>query len=250
MTLTLCKRLLSLLFVVIVLAGCGPNTNLAPVSELKWHPYNRYPNTHVVTRGETLYAIAFRYDTDYRRLARINRLKAPYPVHVGQVLKIKGAVNTPQKPKVKPKVRTVSKGISSTSLRKTKPAAFSPRPSSGWLWPASGRVVTGFLPTQGKKGINIACTKGEKVRAASSGVVAYAGSGLAGYGNLIIIKHNKEYLTAYGNNAKNLVSEGQRVTSGQVIAEVGLLKRKFYGVHFEIRKAGKPVNPLSYLKRA
>ena len=110
-------------------------------------------------------------------------------------------------------------------------------------------MVTGFIPAQGKKGINIACRKEDKVRAASSGVVAYAGSGLAGYGNLIIIKHNNEYLTAYGNNARNLVSEGQRVNSGQIIAVAGMVDHKYWGVHFEIRKAGKPVNPLIYLQK-
>ena len=87
------------------------------------------------------------------------------------------------------------------------------------------------------------------MHASSSGVVAYAGSGLAGYGNLIIIKHNNEFLTAYGNNARNLVREGQRVSSGQIIAEAGVIERKYYGVHFEIRKRGVPVNPLNYLQK-
>ena len=123
------------------------------------------------------------------------------------------------------------------------------RSASGWSWPVNGHVVTTFIPDQGKKGINIACKKGEKIHAAAGGVVAYAGSGLAGYGNLIIIKHNNEYLTAYGNSARNLVSEGQKVRPGQVIAEVGVVEHKYLGVHFEIRKAGKPVNPLIYLQK-
>lgn len=123
------------------------------------------------------------------------------------------------------------------------------RSPSGWLWPVSGRVVTSFVPEQGKKGINIASRKGEKVIAAAAGVVAYAGSGLAGYGNLIIIKHNYGYLTAYGNNSKIMVSEGQHVKAGQIIAEVGVVDRKYTGVHFEIRKSGIPVNPLNYLQK-
>ena len=120
---------------------------------------------------------------------------------------------------------------------------------SGWLWPVRGRVVTSFIPDQGKKGINIASKKGEKVHAASGGIVAYAGSGLSGYGNLIIIKHNNEYLTAYGNNVRNIVAEGQHVKTGQVIAEVGVMDHQYWGVHFEIRKRGIPVNPLNYLQK-
>jgi lipoprotein NlpD len=134
-----------------------------------------------------------------------------------------------------------------------KPAViYSPRRinySSGWIWPVSGRVAATFIPTQGKKGINSACKKGEKVHASSSGVVAYAGSGLAGYGNLIIIKHNNEFLTAYGNSARNLVKEGARVKAGQIIAEAGVIDHQYIGIHFEIRKAGKPVNPLNYLQK-
>jgi lipoprotein NlpD len=123
------------------------------------------------------------------------------------------------------------------------------RSSSGWFWPVSGRVSTTFIPDQGKKGINIACKKGERVLASAGGVVAYAGSGLSGYGNLIIIKHNNEYLTAYGNNERNLVKEGQKVKPGQVIATAGVIDRKYWGVHFEIRKKGIPVNPLNYLQK-
>ena len=118
-----------------------------------------------------------------------------------------------------------------------------------WLWPVNGRVATQFIPQQGKKGIDIAGMKGEKIRASSGGVVAYAGSGLSGYGNLIIIKHNNQFLTAYGNNLRNMVHEGQQVKAGQVIAEMGVVDRRFWGVHFEIRRAGKPVNPLNYLQK-
>jgi lipoprotein NlpD len=121
--------------------------------------------------------------------------------------------------------------------------------SRGWYWPVRGRVVTTFIPGQGKKGINIACNKGDRIKASSNGVVAYAGNGLQGYGNLIIIRHTNEFLTAYGNNARNLVREGQQVRAGQDIAEAGLVDRKYWGVHFEIRKKGIPVNPMSYLKR-
>ncbi|CAM2794112.1 peptidoglycan DD-metalloendopeptidase family protein [Legionella worsleiensis] len=247
--LNLCKSLSCLVF-VIILAGCGANNNLAPVTESKWQPTSRYPNTHIVRRGETLYAIAFRYDTDFRNLARLNHLRPPYALRVGQVLNVNGVhrVRHPVRKAYSPKY---SKPVTRTSQKVTHlPHVFSRFGSrSGWLWPVNGHVVTSFVPAQGKKGINIACTKGSKVRASSGGIVAYAGSGLAGYGNLIIIKHNNEFLTAYGNNSRNLVSEGQRVNAGQVIAEAGMVERKYWGVHFEIRKAGVPVNPLNYLQK-
>lgn len=246
---TLCKLLLSLL-VIFSLAGCN-SSSLAPVSEVRYHAYTRYPGIHVVSRGETLYSIAFRYDSDYRLLAQVNHLRPPYGLRVGQRLKIKGGGRKHYT--VPPKRRTPKYAPPRPKYTQSKSffgSSFSFPSLSGWTWPVSGRVVTGFAPQQGKKGINIASVKGEKVHAAYNGVVAYAGSGLSGYGNLIIIKHNNEYLTAYGHNAANLVKEGQHVRAGQVIAEVGVVQHKYYGVHFEIRKAGKPVNPLSYLKRS
>jgi lipoprotein NlpD len=245
--LTLCKRIFCLLL-VLILAACGTRSQLAPVSELKWQPNSRNQNNHIVRRGETLYAIAFRYDTDFRRLAQLNHLRAPYSLRVGQVLNVQGLPRRSAAPS-----RVYTPHYSRPAPRVKQPIIHSPifsrHSSGGWLWPVNGQVVASFVPSQGKKGINIACKKGDKVRASSSGVVAYAGSGLSGYGNLIIIKHNNEYLTAYGNNARNLVKEGQRVSSGQIIAEAGVMERKYWGVHFEIRKAGVPVNPLNYLQK-
>lgn len=238
------------LFLLITLTGCGGNHHLAPVAESRWNSSSKNQKNHWVRRGETLYAIAFRYDTDYRSLARLNHLRPPYSLRVGQVLNVRGL------PQIHRTNRVNRPNYTATRYVRPAPkprAIYSPakgtRSASGWLWPSNGRVVTTFIPDQGKKGINIACKKGEKIYASSSGVVAYAGNGLAGYGNLIIIKHNNEYLTAYGNSAKNLVSEGQHVKSGQIIAEVGVIDHQYIGVHFEIRKAGKPVNPLNYLPK-
>jgi lipoprotein NlpD len=244
----LLRKCFFFLFLIIILAGCGTRNVLAPVTELKWHPYSKYQKTHIVRRGETLYAIAFRYDTDFRGLARINHVRPPYALRVGQRLSLQGIIRRPSsaKPVYSPKYSRPAPRVEQRAIHSP---VYSVRSSSGWQWPVSGQVITTFIPNQGKKGINIACKKGEKVRASAGGVVAYAGSGLAGYGNLIIIKHNNEYLTAYGNNARNLVSEGQKVKSGQVIAEVGIIDRKYLGVHFEIRKMGIPVNPLNYLQK-
>ena len=246
MTAVLCKRSLCL-FLIFILTSCG--ANFAPVAESKWLPYSRHQKIHVVKRGDTLYSIAFRYDTDYRTLALLNHINPPYSLGVGQVINLQRITQ----------IRRSSHNMVGykhyyTPPKVRQPTIYSPanryaRSASGWLWPVRGRVTTLFVPEQGKKGINIACKKGERVIAAAGGVVAYAGSGLVGYGNLIIIKHNNEYLTAYGNNARIAVSEGQHVKSGQVIAEAGVIDRKYTGVHFEIRKAGVPVNPLNYLQK-
>jgi len=231
-----CVFLLSLLLV-----ACGQRDGLAPVVELKWHAANSKQQRHVVVSGETLYAIAFRYDQDYRQLAVINHLSSPYTLRVGQVLRLQ------QSQSVQP-----ARQAPRAKYRRQTPVPYVNNKKSGnsqWLWPADGKVVSRFIPQQGKKGIDIAGKKGAIIRAASGGVVAYAGSGLSGYGNLIIIKHNNQYLSAYGNNARNLVREGQVIKSGQAIAQMGVVNRKFWGVHFEIRKAGQPVNPLNYLQK-
>lgn len=117
----------------------------------------------------------------------------------------------------------------------------------GWIWPATGQVLTPFSIKQGKKGIDIAGKKGGKIYAVADGKVVYAGHGLASYGNLLIIKHQQNFLTAYGNNLKNLVVEGQHIKAGQIIADMGLISPGVWGLHFEIRKQGNPVNPIKYL---
>ncbi len=241
------KTIFCLLF-LLFFAACDGGGNLAPVTELHQQSFSRTPQTHTVRRGETLYAIAFGYDTDFKTLAQLNHLNPPYQVQIGQVLRLRGSA---------PVVFTSSRQAKAVyrpptvyvETKKNSPTIVAHQYNpSGWYWPVHGRLISSFIPSQGKKGINIASQKGEAVHAALSGVVAYAGNGLTGYGNLIIIKHNNEYLTAYGNNAKVLVSEGQKVKTGQVIAQVGVLDHKYWGVHFEIRKQGVPVNPLNYLK--
>lgn len=229
------------------LTACGGRESLAPVYESRWRAGNRIVTPYVVKRGDTLYSIAFRYDRDYRELADANHIYSPYTLKVGQIIRF----------------NHYNKQNSSNIYRPQRLQTHqSPRPKArpyqlytqtyrnrGWLWPAHGRVVANFVPEQGKKGIDIAGQKGEKIFAASNGVVAYAGNGLTGYGNLIIIKHDNQLLTAYGNNARNLVSEGQVIKAGQVIADMGVVDRRYWGVHFEIRQAGKPVNPRIYLRK-
>jgi lipoprotein NlpD len=130
-------------------------------------------------------------------------------------------------------------------------SASSPAAQSGdhldWIWPAKGRIVTSFSETANLKGIDIAGTAGEPVRASAPGRVVYAGNGLRGYGKLIIIKHNDTYLSAYAHNREILVKEGQQVTRGQKIAEMGNTDADQVKLHFEIRRHGKPMDPTKYL---
>ncbi|MBA3535894.1 MAG: peptidoglycan DD-metalloendopeptidase family protein [Tatlockia sp.] len=242
------------LILILLGAGCGTSSRLAPVVELHWQPLNAQQRMHTVRRGETLYAIAFRYDIDYRQLAAINHIHSPYGLHVGQILQVKAGRAANIRPK---RLIARNQKVYKYSLPKRVPQYYTtpkrinsaPTTRGQWLWPVNGRVAANFVPQQGKKGIDIAGVKGEKIHATANGIVAYAGSGLSGYGNLIIVKHNDQLLTAYGNNSRNLVKEGQKVKAGQTIAEIGVIDRRYWGVHFEIRKDGKPVNPLNYLRK-
>jgi len=228
------------LLLSLCLSACADRESLAPVVETQWHAFNPNATQHVVTRGETLYAIAFRYDQDYRQLAMSNRLRSPYTLSVGQVIRMQPMNRRPQRYSPSPRAPR-SSYTPANIVRSTH------QHNGHWLWPARGRIATSFVPAQGKKGIDIAGQKGAKIYASTGGVVAYAGNGLAGYGNLIIIKHDNQFLTAYGDNLRNLVTEGQSIKAGQVIAEMGIVDHRFYGVHFEIRQAGRPVNPMNYL---
>ncbi len=124
-------------------------------------------------------------------------------------------------------------------------------PVHGWLWPVHGAIINNYTGTTGfNKGIDIAGHIGEPIHATAAGKVVYCGGGLRGYGQLIIIKHNDEYLSAYAHNSKILVREGQVVHGGQVIALMGNSEAQRVMLHFEIRRAGKPVDPLTYLGHA
>ncbi len=231
--------------ILLALTACGERVDLAPVEDLNGQTFNLRNGQYRVQRGDTLFAIAFRYDRDYRQLAALNHLSYPYHLREGQILRIQPGriVTRPVSRRYSPPTH-----VNPPSRRMTTYSRPVFGRSNGWVWPARGHIVSNFLPGQGKKGLDIAGRKGAKIYAAKDGVVAYAGSGLAGYGNLIIIKHDNQFLTAYGNNARNLVTEGQSIRAGQVIADMGIVNRRYWGVHFEIRRSGNPVNPLNYLK--
>lgn len=147
----------------------------------------------------------------------------------------------PEMPIAKPaKTLVIAEEMSPNSKDKEKEL------KSYWKWPVQGKIIKSFIQS-GSKGIDIAAQSGDPIQAAASGEVVYSGNGLIGYGNLLIVKHDDLYLSAYANNASLQVAEGQKVTQGQVIAKCGKSASGIPSLHFEIRKNGKSVNPLGYL---
>lgn len=240
-------------FIVSWLASCEKRTIPAPVSELAWKPYHKNASNYHVRPGDTLYSIAFRYDMDVHKLATFNQLSAPFHLRSGQEIQLRSKLTQPKiKPynQGKPLAKLVNTMPQPRVKKKTPTAMVLVRPTS-WIWPVHGKpaVLYTFNPKVGKKGIDIVGLQNMPIRASAPGIVAYAGNGLPGYGNLILLKHGDHYLTAYAHNASLLVKEGQAIQSGQLIARMGRLDKQRWGLHFEIRKGGKPINPLNYLKK-
>lgn len=209
----------------IVLAGC--------VTPTRWGFTPQ--ETHVVRSGESLFVIAHRYKLDHRALARWNNLGDGTLIYPGQVIWLKPPPAGSAAAKPAPK-RTIP------------PPPSDPPP--GWGWPTSGRVAGEFDGRPGSgTGLVINGKSGQPVRAAADGRVVYSGGGLIGYGQLLILKHNDTYLSAYGYNATLLVKEGERIRKGQRIATMGEGPGKNPQLHFEIRRNGEPVNPRRYLPR-
>jgi len=211
----------------------------------------RYGTTAVVQRGDTIYRIATLNGITALDLALWNGISPPYTIYPGQRLRLY--------PGAAPVTGTSSPSRQATAPNTSRaPAATTPppvvmTPSSSpfaWRWPTDGSLVGTYAsgdPT--RQGIDIAGNAGQPVRAAADGVVVYSGSGLVGYGELIIVKHNDQWLSAYGHNRARLVNEGQLVKAGQQIAEMGRSGAARDMLHFEIRYNGKPVDPQAYLPR-
>ncbi|MDF0730539.1 peptidoglycan DD-metalloendopeptidase family protein [Pseudomonas entomophila] len=225
---------------------------------------------YVVKPGDTLYSIAFRYGWDYKELAARNSIDAPYTIRPGQTIRFNsaagGSTTVVSSPSSSSKTTVIRRPVATTtpppsSDKSTSPPAVSTAPvvtqvpaaersAGGWTWPANG-VLIGKFASNGSlnKGIDIAGDLGQPVFAASDGAVVYAGSGLRGYGELVIIKHSDTYVSAYGHNRRLMVREGQQVKAGQTIAEMGSTGTDRVKLHFEIRRQGKPVDPLQFLPR-
>lgn len=258
----------SIVILSIMLCNCVGYTpvhhprHLAPVRKAVRVPMGRV-HAHRVQHGETLYAIAFRYSLDYRHLASVNGLSLPYALEVGQLLRIPqdNSEFLPQPLSYKGKILKYKNGLKAQSevdiIPKARVFATIGRKSSSSLsktmsplsWPTQGKIITFFAPAIGNKGLDIQGKWRQPVLSIGAGEVVYAGNGLPAYGNLLIIKHNNEILSAYAHNNQLLVKEGQRVKAQQKIAEMGQDDRKRTVLHFEIRKNGKPVNPIEYLRQ-
>ncbi len=200
-----------------------------------WHDN---PQTHIVRKGETLFSIAWRYGKSADDLARWNRLGDGSLIYPGQRLRLTGAAATTR--------RSASSTTSQPAPRSLPSIPAEPPPN--WAWPTGGRINVNFGAKPGTgTGVLINGKSGQSIYAAASGRVVYAGSGLIGYGKLIILKHNDTYLSAYGYNASLLAKEGDQVKKGQKIATMGEGPERKPRLHFEIRRNGKPVNPRQYL---
>jgi lipoprotein NlpD len=218
----------------------------------------------VVRRGDTLYSIAWQHGLKVDELARLNRLRTPYTIYPGQRLQVRpgaGPKTAPLARAAPPRPVPVPKPVPAPATPGASGPATAPAPAVAhvpadrlydgrWEWPTRGKLLRGYREnSNGKKGIDISGHHGQPVKAAAGGKVVYVGSGLVGYGRLIIIKHNESLLSAYGHNSKLLVAEGDHVRAGQLIAKMGSSGTSRTALYFEIRKDGKPVDPVQYLPR-
>lgn len=245
------------------------------------------PQVHIVQKGDTMFSIAFNYGLDYHELAELNGIQDPGVIQIGQQIRLfpgsatsairpAAAVDSkPIGPPVREQPRLAKYAYSEAAVAqiekvqeqaqpaakpepkpepKPKPEAKADRDTDNsedealeWSMPAKGKLIGEFSESANRKGIDIAGQLGQPVTASAPGKVVYSGSGLRGYGKLVIIKHNKTYLSAYAHNDQVLVKEGQNVTRGQKIAEMGNTDADQVKLHFEVRRFGKPVDPAKYL---
>lgn len=238
--------LVSVILVLVVIAGCVKQAHFAPVLN-GWLQPDAKKGFYRVKEMDTIYSIAWAFGLDYQALAAVNHLSTPYTIKAGQLLHM---TNAP----IQYGQKIISLQLTQKSDQVLPPCrqhlgSASSRSVSHWKWPVKGRIISCYSETMtaGTQGLDIAGYYGEPVHAASEGVVVYSGSGVRGYGNLIIIKHNQNYLSAYAFNKRIFVKKGNRVRVGQEIAEMGRTDSGCVMLHFEIRQNGKPVNPLRYL---
>ncbi len=256
------SRYIGALSIVLLLPACASTVENQPASAARGGVYT-------VRAGESLYSIAWRYGLDYKVVANWNDIEAPYTIYPGQDIRLnppaalarastnspsptptaaRAAPAPPEAVLLPPPVQTTRTTPAVPQPSITPSSAGSAMSSNGWQWPVQGEVIRSFSPDANrKKGIDISGELGQPIVAASSGKVVYSGGGLVGYGQLIIIKHRGDFLSAYAHNRKLLVKEGEQVRGGQMIAELGSTGISRPMLHFEIREAGQPVDPLDYL---
>lgn len=225
-------RLLMCLVLGLALSGCAGNSSEGSYSG----------SVYTVKRGDTLSRISRMSGTSVRDLARMNGISPPYTIEVGQKLKVSGASSSSTK---KSTASKTAKVVPSSAVPQS---SWPPVGQRCWRWPASGKVVMTYSTSEGgNKGIDIAGSRGQPVYAAGAGKVVYVGNQLRGYGNLVMIKHNEDYITAYAHNDKLMVNNGQSVKIGQQIATMGSSDADSVRLHFQIRYRATAIDPLRYL---
>ncbi len=247
------------LMTALVLSGCSNKGRLAPFDDHSIgaaRSSNRVlpgaenagkPGYYTVKPGDTLIRIGMDNGQSGRDIARWNKLDNPNLIEAGQVLRV--VPPTAEAPVVRQPapVTTTSAPVASAPAAPVTPATpVAADETISFQWPARGNLISGFDESK-NKGLDIGGKAGDPVLAAADGRVVYAGAGLRGYGNLIILKHNNTYLTAYAHNQTLLVKEDQVIKRGQKIAEMGNSDADQVKLHFEIRRQGKPVDPAKYL---
>lgn len=237
-------------------AGTAPPIQASqPETKASASSSSNRPGRYRVRRGDTLYSIAFHHGLDYKKLANANQIGTDFTIFVGQELVLREsdhgpATARPPRPVPKPAGDPLP---SDTKVNSQKgdvnqlPEKIAQTVDTEWIWPHNGKIVRTFnAEVSDRKGVDIGGEIGDSVRAAARGTVVYAGNGLPGYGNLIILEHSSSLLSAYAFNQELLVSERDQVEKGQVIAKLGKQGDQ-PRLHFEIRREGKPVDPLGYL---
>lgn len=230
---------------VALLAGCASRSTRAPITSTVGEPsaVQASGGTYVVKPGDTLYKIASEHNMEVSELERLNGITDPTQLKIGTTLRLNGSTAAPKRAEPQAPV-----ALPVTPVAPAAPATAPKASDAGlisWSWPAQGKIIQSF--NANTKGIDIAGNPGDPVLAAADGEVMYAGNGVRGLGNLILIKHSNGFITAYAHNKELLVKTGEHVRKGSKIATLGQTDTTSPRLHFEIRRHGTPVNPLSYL---
>lgn len=226
----------------LLLAGCS--SNKAGTSKASAGSFSG--SVYTVKRGDTLYRISRMSGSSVGELARLNGISAPYTLEIGQKIRVKRSAGSSSAKKKSTVVKTSKpRSSSGTGVAKVAPP---PVGSKCWRWPTTGKIIEPFSTSEGgNKGIDIAGSRGQPIYASAAGTVVYVGNQLRGYGNLVMIKHSEEYITAYAHNDTTLVNNGQKVSAGQKIATMGSTGSNTVNLHFQIRYRATAIDPQRYL---
>ena len=255
-----CETILSVIthrlfgLTLLLAAGCGGEKSTVPVTEYGASLRQSAADYRVVAVGDTLYSIAWEAGRNYKELAAWNGIAPPYLIQPGQKLRLVPPGTNPASIKQAKTNEAAKKSVKAEKNKKsdggqTEKIKHAATDFGPWSWPAEGKILNYYGQNRGNKGLDIGGKRGQSVRAAAAGKVVYQGSGLRGYGQLIILKHNDDFLSAYAHNDKVYVKEGDMVKRGQQIAEMGISGADRVKLHFEIRRGGTPVDPLLYLPK-